>query len=261
MKIFDTHIHLNIDPLLSQASTLLTGYESAGIATNIIGTTSLDSQIAVDLSKQFFDCYCTIGIHPIEYDFHNPQALVDIEQLYLKNYDKVVAIGECGLDYHYPNTNKASQTEYFKKQIELAIKYDLTLVVHIRDAHEDALQIFNQYPTLKNVIIHCYSDNQHFALEYIKKDFYISFSGIITFKNAHELRQIIRELPLDRILTETDAPWLSPEPHRGQTNESSNMQYINECVAEIKNLSLEQINEILLRNAFNALKLNKLKKE
>lgn len=255
MKYFDTHVHLNIEPLKEQFNNLINKYEKNGIFINIIGTCIDDSIIAIDQANQSKNAYCTIGIHPSEcYNINLLETIAKLRNLYNTKPNKIIAIGECGLDYHYPDTNKQQQIEFFEAQIKLSIELNLPLILHIRDAHDDAINILKMYK-LKNVIIHCYTDNLNYAERYIKLGFYISFPGVITFKKMSWLREIISKIDLNHILSETDGPWLSPEPHRGKINHSTNLVYINQCIADQLNLSLQDINEILFRNAINVLKL------
>lgn len=255
MKYFDTHVHLNIEPLKEQFNDLINEYEKNDIFVNIIGTCIDDSIIAIDQANQSKNAYCTIGIHPSEcYNINLLETIAKLRNLYNTKPNKIIAIGECGLDYHYPDTNKQQQIEFFEAQIKLSIELNLPLILHIRDAHDDAINILKMYK-LKNVIIHCYTDNLNYAERYIKLGFYISFPGVITFKKMSWLREIISKIDLNHILSETDGPWLSPEPHRGKINHSTNLVYINQCIADQLNLSLQDINKILFRNAINVLKL------
>lgn len=255
MKYFDTHIHLNIEPLKQQFSELINEYEKNDIFVNIIGTCIEDSLIAVEQANQSKNAYCTIGIHPTEcYSLNLSETMDQLRKIYNTKPNKIIAIGECGLDYHYPDTNIKIQTEFFKAQIELSIELNLPLVLHIRDAHDDAISILSQY-NLKNVIIHCYTDNLGYAQAYVALGYYISFPGVITFKKLDWLREIISKININYILSETDAPWLSPEPNRGKINHASNLIYINQCIAKQLNLSLDKTNKILFGNAINVLKL------
>lgn len=255
MKYFDTHVHLNIEPLKEQFDSLMNEYEKNDIFVNIIGTCIDDSIIAIEQASQSKNAYCTIGIHPCEcYNINLLDAINKLRMLYNTKPNSIIAIGECGLDYHYPDTNKQIQIEFLKAQIELSIELDLPLILHIRDAHDDAINILSEYK-LKNVIIHCYTDNLEYAKRYIELGFYISFPGVITFKKLSWLREVISKIDVNHILSETDGPWLSPEPHRGKINHSGNLVYINQCIADQLNLSLDDTNKILVRNAINVLKL------
>ncbi|MGL4950394.1 MAG: TatD family hydrolase, partial [Mycoplasma sp.] len=195
-------------------------------------------------------------IHPTEtYNLHLKETIDELEKIYVSNSSKIVAIGECGLDYHYPDTNKEIQKEFFHAHIQLAIKLNLPLMLHIRDAHADALEILSQYPFKKDIIIHCYTDSLFFEKQYEARGYYISFPGVLTFKKAEELREVAKNINIYQILTETDAPWLSPEPRRGSINDAQNLTYINQKLAEIKEMELFDLEKILFSNACHVLKL------
>ncbi|MGL4950242.1 MAG: TatD family hydrolase [Mycoplasma sp.] len=256
MPKFDTHVHLADSPLIEKIDDLIESYRKNDIWVNIIGTSINDSKQASLLTAKYEHAFASVGIHPTEtYDLNLEETMQQIEDIYLSNKNKIVAIGECGLDYYYPETNKDIQKTFFIEHIKLSIKYDLPLMLHIREAHEDALEILGQYPNLKNVIIHCYTDNLKFAKEYESRGYYISFPGIITFKNASALREVVENIDINQILSETDGPWLSPEPVRGSVNESNNLTHINKKIAEIKNMDIETIEKFLFNNACTILKL------
>lgn len=253
MKYIDTHAHLNIDPLLKDSKSYLE--LNKDIFVNIIGTNKSDSIIALELAKDNDNASCAIGFHPSEtYDLSD-NDLLWLENTLKNNLNDICGVGEVGLDYHYPETNKTIQKYFFEKQIQLAVKYNKTLILHIRDAHDDAINIIKEMKPDVNIIIHCYSDNYNYAKQYIELGCYISFSGIVTFKNAESLRDVVKQLPIDRILTETDSPWLAPMPHRSKTNEPLNVKYINELLSEILKINIEEFNKILIFNALNALKI------
>ncbi|MGL4948488.1 MAG: TatD family hydrolase [Mycoplasma sp.] len=261
MLIIDTHIHMALEPLNERFEELIQEYKKNNIWINIVGTNLADSISSCEYSRRYENAFASIGIHPTDtYNIDLEETMNKLEELYNLNKDKVVAIGECGFDFHYEDTNKEIQEKFFRAHIELAIKLDLPLVLHIRDAHKEALELLLEYPNKKDIIIHCYTDNLEYALEYQERGYYISFPGVITFKNAHALREVVKEISISQILTETDAPWLSPEPNRGQINTALNVQYINQKIAEIKNIDIKEIEKILFNNAFNVLKLNKFKR-
>lgn len=252
-KYFDTHCHYNIEPLSESIDQL----EHGTIGICVIGTCYLDSIKAIEIAKNKPYAYASIGIHPSESNSINiEQEINKLEDLLLQNKDHIVAIGECGLDYHYEGYIKDNQESLFRKQIELAIKYNLTLVLHIREAHKDAQDILAEYDLENiNVIIHCYTDNIYNLEPYINRGYYISIPGVVTFKNANDLRDAVKIIPIDKLLTETDSPFLAPIPLRGTVNNSTNVRLVNEYLANFLNIDLEQLNNILVQNAMKVYKI------
>ncbi len=254
IKYFDTHSHYNIRPLNDSLEKHFQTLNDENIFVNVVGTNIEDSKIAIDIAKKYNNAIASIGIHPSEVKSIND--LKTLEELYLNNKEYIKAIGECGLDYHYENINKEKQKFFFIEQIKLAIKHNLTLVLHIRDAHQDAIKILNDFEFAKiKVIIHCYTDKLEFAKEYVKKGFFISIPGVVTFKNAFIVQEVTKWAPLNLLLTETDAPFLAPVPNRGKTNDSTNLHFINEFIANLKEVNPEQLNKQLIENAFFAFNL------
>ena len=217
--------------------------------TNIVcaGYNLKSSQDAIDLSKQFHHIYATCGISPNDIEEDVEKNLEEIKNLAKEN-KKVVAIGEIGLDYHWNKENKEYQKEIFIKQINIANELKLPIVIHTREAVMDTIQILKENPVMKKGIFHCCPLNQELIKEGLKLGFYISFSGNITFKNAKS-NECIGLVPNDKILIETDSPYLSPEPHRGETNTSENVKYVAQKIAEVKGIDLENIATITSKNA------------
>ncbi len=254
IKYFDTHSHYNIKPLNELLDEHFAILNEKNIFVNVVGTNIEDSMIAIDIAKKYHNAIASIGIHPSE--AKSKDDLKSLEKLYLDNKEYVKAIGECGIDYHYQDLNKENQKFFFVEQIKLAIKYGLTLVLHIRDAHQDALEILNDFD-LSNikVIIHCYTDKLEFAKYYVKKGFFISIPGVVTFKNALDVKEVSKWIPLNLLLTETDAPFLAPVPNRGKINQSTNLCFTNEYIASLRAIDNEQLNEQLIKNACIAFNL------
>ena len=192
--------------------------------------------------------YATIGIHPNDVGLYDTTIVDQLESLYLSHPQKIIAFGETGFDYHYEGYDAARQLEFLQRHFELALKYDLTLVLHIRDAHADAIAFLQQQPQLPRVIIHCFTGTMEDAQAYIALGCYISFSGILTFKNAPELKEVAKIVPIKQLLSETDAPFLTPVPFRGKTNLPTYVQYVNEELALLRNLDIIELEEILLEN-------------
>ena len=254
IKLFDTHTHYNSDPLDKEYDSFR---KSNDMFINIIGTDLQDSIVAVQQAYQYPNTWCSVGIHPINVPQDLEADLKGIEELIINNPKVICAIGECGLDYHYEGEyDKQEQQIKFRKQIELAIKYQLPLMLHIRDAHEDAIKILNEYKQqLSSIIVHCYTGDYFYAKVYEAMGCYISFPGVLTYKKCDELRYAASQLNINQILTETDAPYLSPVPLRGQQNVSPNVAYTNKCLAEVRNMTVSEINKKLFNNAHLALKL------
>lgn len=251
-KIIDTHSHLNISPLIENSDYLIARYEELNIFANVVGTNIADSYKAIQLCKKSKNLFCTIGIHPTEKQDLNIDSINELELMIKNNLDQISCIGETGLDYFHDGYDKQEQIKYFKLQIELAIKYNKPLMLHIRSAHDDAIEILKQYKKIPITIIHCFSDgNEKQIKEYNDLNCYISIPGIVTFKNADKLRQLIPLIPINKLLTETDAPFLTPAPFRSKTNNSQYLIHTNNKVAEILDINIDELNEILLNNAKN----------
>lgn len=255
-KLIDTHCHLNSEIFMKDIDKSFSILEIDEILVNVIGTDIYDSKLSIELSKKYNNSFSTIGIHPCNvYQLILSKAIDELESLYLENKNKIIAIGEIGLDYHYEDTKKEKQKEFFIAQIELSIKYNLPLVLHIRDAHDDAIEILKSYSNLSSVVIHCYSDNLNYMKQYLSLGFYISISGIVTFKNAKELQSIIKYIPKDKLLTETDSPYLAPTPHRSSTNIPSYIKCINEYISDLLNINIFDFNNQVFSNAIKCFKI------
>lgn len=210
-----------------------------------IGYSEKTSKVALELAKKYETIFAVIGAHPDE--CNNEIDLSYIKQL--AENEKVVAIGEIGLDYHYDSTNRENQKKYFIKQIAIANELKLPVAIHSRDADMDMLEILKNNKIDAGFIMHCFSSSAEIAKEIVKLDGYISISGTVTFKNANNILEVVKMVPDDRILIETDCPYLAPVPHRGERNDSSFVVEVAKKIAEIKNKTLEEIAEITTENA------------
>ena len=242
--IFDTHCHLNDEKLIQNVDEIIKNAQEVGVNRFlVIGWDKESSLTAIKLAEQYEGVYAAIGFHPenifdaTEDDFQETMKYID--------HPKVVAVGEIGLDYHYEGYNKDHQKELFIKQLKLAEKYDLPVVIHSREATQDTIDILKQFK-LKGVI-HSFSGSYETAQIYINMGYKLGINGIITFKNSNLSNTISRLNPADIVL-ETDSPYLTPEPFRGQKNESKNIIYIAEKVASIYDISLEKLSEITNKN-------------
>lgn len=252
MKLFDTHCHLDDERFNEDREELIGNLRKDGVERLVTAGYSLEgSKRAVELSEKYDFIYATIGISPNdipETTEELDEELKQIEEIFM-NAKKVVAVGEIGLDYHWNTENKDIQKQAFIKQIELANKLNLPIQIHTRDAVMDTLEILKNYPVDKKGIFHCCPFNRELVKEGLKLGFYISFAGPTTFKNSKNASEIIRLVPDDKMLVETDSPYLSPEPYRGKRNDPRNVQYIIKKIAEVKEKSFEDIEKIVYENA------------
>lgn len=233
MKIFDSHAHYDDDSFNEDRIKVLEELKN----NNIIGVLNCGSSFkgAVDslnLAKNNDFFYAAVGIHPEYADTVDEDMLNEIKNM--TSYPKVKAIGEIGLDYYYEdNPPKEVQKEAFIKQMKLAKELNLPVVIHDRDAHKDILDIIKMFPEVYGVI-HCFSGSVEFARECLKLGYYIGFTGVVTFKNARKTLEVAKEVPIDKILVETDCPYMAPEPHRGKRNRSEYIEQIIKKIAKIK---------------------------
>ena len=250
IKVFDTHSHLNdeqfegrVDEIIKEASRYNVGHIA-------VPGYDLESSIkAVEIANSHENIYAIVGIHPDDAENCSKEDLDTIRKLAKEN-DKVVAIGEIGLDYywHKEEKNHEKQKELFKKQIEIANELNLPIAIHTREATLDTIEILKENPAKHTGIIHCAPLNEHLIKEALKLGYYISFSGVVTFKNANP-NESVRLVPDDKILVETDAPYLTPEPNRGKQNMPGYTYYTLRKVAEIRGEDLEEFSEKVFENS------------
>ncbi len=246
----DSHCHLAYEPLIDNIDTILIDCKKKKIKKILtIGTNLKTSEISSDLSSKYDEIYSAIGIHPNEV-INDSQNIFKIKNIYKKNI-KNIAYGETGLDYHFSKDYRLEQLKLFEKHINFAQEDNSTVIVHTRDAETDTAAIIDSSLKFKkvNFLIHCFTGTIDFAKKLLNMGCYISFSGIITFKNSHDLQNVVKYIPLDRILIETDSPYLSPDPYRGKNNSPINLEYVAKKVAEIKKISYEKVG-ILTSNNF-----------
>tara|TARA_B100000795_G_scaffold231326_1_gene189120 strand:- start:389 stop:1051 length:663 start_codon:yes stop_codon:yes gene_type:complete len=202
----------------------------------------------LDLTRQYSNIYASVGVHPDYEDIKEP----DIDTLFKYSKDeKVIAIGETGLDYFRLKGDLSWQRDRFRTHIQAAIKSELPLIIHTRNAQDDTISIMKEEGASAAAgVMHCFTESYEMAKKAIDLGFYISFSGIITFKNAETLRETVKKIPIENILIETDSPYLAPVPNRGKLNEPSNVKYVAEKIAELKGISIEKVAEITTNNFF-----------
>ena len=250
--IVDTHCHLYFEELNKDLDGVLSRANELGVNTFIcVGTNINDSQESLTLAQKYKNIYATAGIHPHD---SKDAAEDDLQELRkLLDNEKIVAVGEMGLDYFRNISNSDTQKIVFKDQLKLAEETNKPIVFHNREADEDIINILSDFPNVIGVA-HCFSSSYETAIKLIEMGFYISFSGNLTFKNSH-LPEVAKKLPLDRLLVETDSPFLSPVPFRGKTNEPGRTRYVVEKLAEIFDSDIDQIASITTANAKNLFNL------
>lgn len=246
---FDTHVHLNSEQYENNMEEVIENALNNNVKKMlVVGYDLKTSKKAVDLANEYDFIYASVGIHPSEIKSMNYGDLECIEKLVSCN--KVVAIGEIGLDYHWDKDNKEEQKYYFLQQIKLANKYNLPIIIHSRDAAGDTYEILEKNKNLyKKGIMHCYSYSLELAKKYIDLNFMISFGGPLTFLNSKQSKEVVKEIDLKYILTETDSPYLTPHPYRGKINEPKYISLVAKEIAVLKNKSEEETARILYENA------------
>ena len=245
--LFDTHAHMDDRAFDEDRAELLAALPGQGLALVMNPGCSLASSYnAVKLSNTYDYIYAAVGSHPDVADEVNGQVLEEYRKLCKLN-DKVKAIGEIGLDYHYEDIPREIQLTAFRAQMELARELDLPVIVHERDAHEDGMAVVREFPDVKGVF-HCYSGSAEMARQLVDKGWYIGFTGVLTFKNARKAVEVASSIPLERIVLETDCPYMSPEPFRGKRNDPGKLYRMAEKLAQIRGLTLEEIHAITVEN-------------
>lgn len=249
----DVHAHLNDEKFENVESIVENALSEKVDKIITAGFDISSSRKNLEIASRFPNVFATIGIHPEMVDELEKDYLEVLKEM-SKN-KKVVAIGEIGLDYHFKDDNKELQKEIFVKQIELANFLDLPVVVHSRDAMGDTLELLKKHPPQKESLLHCYSGSIESAKEFIKLGFSFSFGGVVTFNNAKNVVKVVEELPIEKIMLETDCPYMAPVPFRGKRNEPMYIPYIARKIAEIKNIEVEKIAEITTKNAEKMFKI------
>ena len=245
--LFDTHAHMDDHAFDDDRAQLLESLPDQGIALLMNPGCSLESSYNTDrLSREYDYIYAAVGSHPDAADEVNEETLEEYRKLCKLN-PKIRAIGEIGLDYHYEDIPREIQLRAFRMQMELARELGLPVIVHEREAHEDGMAVVREFPEVTGVF-HCYSGSAEMAKALIKRGWYIGFTGVLTFKNARKAIEVASGIPLDRIVLETDCPYMSPEPFRGKRNDPGKLYRMAEKLAEIRGLTVEQIHEITTEN-------------
>lgn len=245
-NIFDTHSHYDDERFNGDRAELLTAAHENGVTGIVTCGCDIESTaFSKNLAEEFDFMYFASGFHPENLEGASLSDLDKIEEF--AKHEKCVAIGEIGLDYHWMSSAKEVQKEFFRAHIELAKKLNLPVIVHDREAHGDTLDILKE--TKPNGVVHCFSGSAEMAKEIIRLGMYIGLNGVVTFKNARKSLEVVKEIPLDRLVLETDCPYLAPEPHRGKRNDSTYIPFIAERIGEVLGKTAQDILNITCENA------------
>ena len=244
---FDSHAHYDDESFDEDRYELIESMKEKGVDFIVNAAADLAScETGIALAEKYPFVYCSIGVHP-----HDVKSLQeeDLEKLRKwATYKKVVAIGEIGLDYYYDSSPRETQREWFKKQLLLAKELDLPVIIHSREACQETFDLIME-SGVREGVIHCFSGSHELAKEYVKRGFYIGIGGSLTFKNAKKTVKVVETIGVENILIETDAPYLTPVPHRGKRNDSSYLEHVVAKIAEIKEIPLEEVASITCQNA------------
>ena len=245
--LFDTHAHMDDHAFDMDREDLLATLPEQGIGLVMNPGCSLESSRNVSsLTRQYDYIYGAVGSHPDVADEVNEAVLEEYRQL-CKSNPKIKAIGEIGLDYHYEDIPRDIQLKAFRAQMELARELNLPVIVHERDAHEDGMKVVTEFPEITGVF-HCYSGSAEMAKWLVNRGWYIGFTGVLTFKNARKALEVAAAIPLDRLVLETDCPYMAPEPFRGKRNDPGKLYRMAEKLAELRGLTVEEIHTITMEN-------------
>ena len=243
VSIFFVETHTHLDLIKRNAQAVVKDAAEKKVTKMVtIGIDLESSKIALEFASRFEGVYAAIGFHPHESKFLDAENLKKLEKLAKK--DKVVAIGETGLDYYWNHSTLPCQMEAFKKQINLARELNLPLIIHEREAHQDTLKILAEEAKGLKILLHCFSGDLDMAKVCIERSYYLGIGGVVTFSNAIKLRAIVKEVSLENLVLETDSPYLAPHPFRGKPNEPKHIPLVAEKIAEIREISLEKVAKI-----------------
>lgn len=245
--LIDTHSHINMIENLSIEEILKNAAENNVKKIIVPAAEANDIEVVFELSQKYENVYCYLGIHPSEAKDWNDNIEEKIRSL--AKSPKVVGIGEIGLDYYWDKSFVDLQKDVFIKQIEIANELNLPVNVHDREAHKDTFDILKEHNKNSKVIMHCFSGSPEFANECIKEGWFIALGGVVTFKNAKKMKEVASIIPLDKLLLETDAPYLTPVPHRGEENQPAYVKFVAEEIAGLRGITFEEVAQITTQNA------------
>src|SRR5574344_254529 len=253
--LIDTHTHIDMDNYKEHFDEILQNAKMHGVEKFVIpGVEPNGFNRILELCEKYPNIYGAVGVHPEELESYNKNSEEIIKE-YLK-HPKIVAVGEIGLDYYWDKSQTDKQKEIFEKQIYIAKEYHKPILVHDRDAHADTFDILKKTNAKEvGVVMHCFSGSVEFAKECIKEGFYIALGGVTTFKNAKKAKDVAKIVPLDRLLLETDAPYMTPVPHRGEENQPAFVKFVAQEIANLREVSFEEIEQATTLNAQRLLKI------
>lgn len=238
--IFDTHAHYDDEQFDVDREEILNSMQAGGIGKIVDAAATVESWDKIlELTEKYPSLYGSVGVHPDEVGALNEENFARMEQLL--DLEKIVAVGEIGLDYYWDKEGHDLQKYWFIRQLELARKKQVPVMIHSREAAADTMEIMKKYGQGLKGVIHCYSYSLEMAREYVKMGYYIGVGGVVTFKNSKKLKEVVREIPLESIVLETDCPYLAPTPYRGKRNSSLYLPYVVEAIAEIKEITPEEV--------------------
>lgn len=246
--IFDSHAHYDDESFNEDRAVVLKNIQENGVIGVLNCGANLDGvKDSIKLANEYDFIYAAIGIHPSDCEIVDKKLMDEFKKYYHEN-NKIKAIGEIGLDYYWDeNPSKEIQKDAFRMQMNLARELKLPVIIHDRDAHKDTLEIMKEFKDVTGVV-HCFSGSVEFAKECVKMGYYIGIGGVLTFKNAKVIKAVVEEIEMDRILLETDCPYMAPVPHRGKRNQSDYINFVIEKIMEIKGISKEDVENITLQN-------------
>ena len=255
--IFDTHAHYDDEAYDEDREVFVASLLDNNVTRVVnIGADIKSSGNSVALSKKYDFFYAAIGVHPSDVAELEEEGALDALKAMVTENEKIVAIGEIGLDYHYDDTDRELQKKWFEKQLELAREVKLPVVIHSRDAAKDTIDIMKAHDAEEiGGVIHCYSYEKEMAKLFLRMGYFFGIGGVLTFKNSRKLKEVVEYLPLENIVLETDAPYLAPVPYRGKRNSSSYIKYVAEEIANIKNIDVDEVLEKTFENACRLYKL------
>lgn len=246
--IFETHAHYDDEQFDLDREELLSSMPEQGVGTIVnVSATYESCRCVVDLVQKYPFMYAAVGIHPDEVGSLNEERFAALKELCGR--EKVVAVGEIGLDYYWDNESHDVQKEWFVRQLDLARELNLPVLIHSREAAADTMEIMKEHGQGLRGVIHCYSYSKEQAKEYVKMGYYIGVGGVVTFKNSRVLKEVVKAIPLEHIVVETDCPYLAPTPHRGKRNSSAYLPLVIEEIAKLKGITAEEVEDATYENA------------
>jgi len=247
MTLIDTHTHINYLEKITPDESVKNARENGVEIMLVPAASPADIDLVPEFIKKYDNVYGMLGVHPEDAPNWTDDILDKIREY--STSDKIVAIGEIGLDYYWDKEHKDIQKDIFIKQVKLANELNLPISVHDRDAHKDTFDILKEYNKTSKVIMHCFSGSVEFSKECLKEGWYIAIGGVVTFKSAYKMQEVAKSVPLDRLLLETDAPYLTPVPYRGKENQPAYVKYVAEEIAKLRGITFEEVAQNTTQNA------------